>query len=91
MKFSLGSIVKGQNNETLIILATKEFALTSKNLKNLNGILYIIGVDILARTEIHVIQGFDYVVGQIQSFEGKYCVLNHKFKFKSVFEEDLIQ
>jgi len=95
MKFSIGNIVRstinGLNYETLIILATKEFPLTTENLKKLNGEILIKGIDRIALNEIHVRSGFDYEFGKIKSFEGKYCVLDSDFKFQAVSEEDLTQ
>lgn len=95
MKFNSGDVVRssinGLNNETLIILATKEFALTTENLKKLSGELFIKGIDKIAEREIHVRSGFDYEIGKIKSFEsgGNNCVLDDAFKFQAVFEVDL--
>jgi hypothetical protein len=93
MKFSIGNIVRstiyGLKNETLIILATKEFPLTTENLKKVSAEVLIKGINRMAKNEIHVRSGFDYEIGKIKSFEGKYCTLDRDFKFRAVFEEDL--
>ena len=91
MKFSIGSIVKSKNNDGLIVLATKNLALTLNNLKGLKGKVLIKGIDEIAKAKIHAPAGSDYVIGKIKSYEGGYCILDDDFKFQAVFEEDLTQ
>jgi len=92
MKFKIGDIVKkGQSNETLIILATKEFSLTIENLKEAHGELFIVGIEKIAKNGIQVQQPYDYIIGKIESYKDNSndCILDDHFKFQSVFEDDL--
>jgi len=91
MIYNIGDRIKNDQSETCIILATKTTPLTSDYLNSLDGEILIRGIKKMARTEIHVPDGFDYIVSKIKSFEGKYCILDNELPFNPVFEDDLIR
>jgi len=91
MTYNIGQIVKNDKSETCIVLATKATPLTSDYLNSLDGEILIKGINEIAEKQVHVSSGFDYVIGRIKTFEGKYCTLENDILFASVFEDNIIQ
>ncbi len=91
MMYSIGDIVKNDKSDTCIILASKTTPLTSDYLTSHDGKILIIGIDEMAKKQIHVLKGFDYIIARIKSFEGKYCNLDIAFGLSSAFEDELIR
>lgn len=89
MTYSIGDLVKNEKTETFIVLATKTTPLTSNFLSSLNGEILIKGISEIALGQVQVTDGFDYVVAKIESFNGKYCVLDSNVQFTSVFEDNI--
>ncbi|MEJ7673745.1 MAG: hypothetical protein WKF59_13870 [Chitinophagaceae bacterium] len=90
MMYNIGEIVKNNKSETCIVLARKTMPLTSDYLNSLKGEILIKGINEMAKTQIHVPEGFDYVVARIKSFEGKYCTLDD-LHYTPIFGDDLIR
>ena len=86
MKYSIGDNVR-HNNNTWVVIATKEDALTANYLDKLNGIIRVTGIREMAKKGIYVISGFDYVIKRIMSSDDGYSVLYEENV--NCFEEDI--
>ena len=87
MKYKIGDIVKRDSFNTWIVVATKETALTSKYLDDLDGDLKIKGINEIACSGISVSSGLEYVIKKILSFENGFAVLDDGHEH--CFEEDI--
>ena len=87
MKYKIGDIVKHDSLNTWIVVATKENALTSKYLDDLDGDLKIKGINEIACSGIAVSSGFEYVIKKILSFDNGCAFLDDGHE--QCFEEDI--
>ena len=88
MKYSIGDIVKYENNKKIyVVLATKNDTLNKDYLKKITIPLNIKNIELISESNLKPISGFDYVINELKDIQDNIYILEGNFL--SVFETNI--